>query len=48
MKVVAWSQNLTPEKCREAGVDYASKEDLLRQADFISIHVILSQRERAG
>jgi phosphoglycerate dehydrogenase-like enzyme len=46
MKVLAWSQNLTPEKCQEAGVEYASKEDLLRQADFISIHVILSQRSR--
>jgi phosphoglycerate dehydrogenase-like enzyme len=46
MKVVAWSQNLTPEKCREAGVEYAAKEDLFRQADFVSIHVILSQRSR--
>jgi phosphoglycerate dehydrogenase-like enzyme len=46
MKVIAWSQNLTPEKARETGVDYASKEDLLRRADFISIHVILSQRTR--
>jgi phosphoglycerate dehydrogenase-like enzyme len=46
MKVVAWSQNLTPEKCQEAGVEYASKEDLLRQADFVSIHVVLSQRSR--
>ena len=46
MKVIAWSQNLTPEKCKEAGVDYASKEDLFRQADLISIHVVLSQRSR--
>jgi phosphoglycerate dehydrogenase-like enzyme len=46
MKVIAWSQNLTPEKCKEAGVDYVSKEDLFRQADFITIHVILSQRTR--
>jgi phosphoglycerate dehydrogenase-like enzyme len=46
MKVVAWSQNLTPEKCREAGVDYASKEDLLRQSDFVTIHLILSPRTR--
>ena len=47
MKVIAWSQNLTPEKCQEAGVQYAgSKEDLLRQADFITIHVVLSQRTR--
>jgi D-3-phosphoglycerate dehydrogenase len=46
MKVIAWSQNLTPEKCREAGVEYAAKDDLFRQADFVSIHVILSQRSR--
>src|SRR6266700_2164484 len=46
MKVVAWSQNLTPEKCKEVGVDYVSKDDLFRQADFITIHVILSQRTR--
>jgi D-3-phosphoglycerate dehydrogenase len=46
MKVIAWSQNLTAEKCREAGVEYAAKEDLLRQSDFVSIHVILSQRTR--
>jgi phosphoglycerate dehydrogenase-like enzyme len=46
MKVIAWSQNLTPEKCREAGVEYATKDDLFRQADFVSIHVILSQRSR--
>jgi phosphoglycerate dehydrogenase-like enzyme len=46
MKVIAWSQNLTPEKCKEAGVDYVSKEDLFRQADFVTIHVILSQRTR--
>jgi phosphoglycerate dehydrogenase-like enzyme len=46
MKVVAWSQNLTPEKCQEAGVEYATKENLLRQADFVSIHVVLSQRSR--
>ena len=33
-------------KCREAGVDYASKEDLFRQSDFITIHVVLSPRTR--
>jgi phosphoglycerate dehydrogenase-like enzyme len=46
MKVIAWSQNLTPEKCAEAGVGYVSKDDLFRQADFISIHVVLSARSR--
>jgi D-3-phosphoglycerate dehydrogenase len=46
MKVIAWSQNLTPEKCKEAGVDYASKEEIFRQSDFVTIHVVLSQRTR--
>jgi phosphoglycerate dehydrogenase-like enzyme len=46
MKVIAWSQNLTPEKCQEAGVAYARKEDLFRQADIVSIHLVLSQRSR--
>jgi D-3-phosphoglycerate dehydrogenase len=48
MKVIAWSQNLTPEKCKEVWADYVSKEDLFRQADFITIHVILSQRTRGS
>ena len=46
MKVIAWSQNLTPDKCREAGVDYASKDDLFRRSDFITVHVVLSARTR--
>jgi phosphoglycerate dehydrogenase-like enzyme len=46
MKVVAWSQNLTPEKCKEAGAEYATKDELLRQSDFITIHMVLSQRSR--
>jgi D-3-phosphoglycerate dehydrogenase len=46
MKVIAWSQNLTPDKAKEAGVDYASKEDLFRNADFVSIHYQLSDRSR--
>src|SRR6204780_3540242 len=46
MKVIAWSQNLTPEKCEAAGVGYVSKDDLFRQSDFITIHVVLSQRSR--
>jgi len=46
MKVVAWSQNLTPEKCAEAGVGYASKEELLQQSDFVTIHMVLSPRSK--
>ena len=46
MKVIAWSQNLTPEKAKESGTEYVSKEDLFRNADVISIHVVLSDRTR--
>jgi phosphoglycerate dehydrogenase-like enzyme len=46
MKVIAWSQNLTPEKCAAAGVGYVGKDDLFRQSDFITIHTVLSPRSR--
>lgn len=46
MNVIAWSQNLSPEKSQEAGVTYASKEDLFRTADIVSIHLMLSDRSR--
>ena len=46
MKVIAWSQNLTPERCKEVGVDYVSKDELFKNADFISIHVQLGERNR--
>jgi D-3-phosphoglycerate dehydrogenase len=46
MKVIAWSQNLTPDKAKAAGVEFASREDLFRNADFISIHYQLGERSR--
>ena len=46
MKMIAWSQNLTEEKAKAAGADLVSKEDLFRNADFITIHLVLSDRSR--
>jgi phosphoglycerate dehydrogenase-like enzyme len=46
MHVIAWSQNLTPEKCREAGVEYVGADELFQRADFLSIHLQLSPRTR--
>jgi phosphoglycerate dehydrogenase-like enzyme len=46
MKVIAWSPNLTAEKCKEVGVEYAAKEDLFRHADIVTIHVQLGDRSR--
>ena len=44
MNVIAWSPNLTPEKCKEVGVIYASKEELFTTADVVTIHVVLGPR----
>ncbi len=46
MKVIAWSQNLTPEKAKEGGAEYVSKEDLFKRADILTLHVLLSDRTR--
>jgi phosphoglycerate dehydrogenase-like enzyme len=46
MEVVAWSQNLTPEKAAEAGVRYVPKDELFRVSDAVSIHLVLSDRTR--
>ena len=46
MDVVAWSQNLTPERAAEAGARYVGKEELFSTSDFVSIHVVLSERTR--
>src|ERR1700732_4783091 len=46
MNVIAWSPNLTPERCQEVGVGYATKEELFATADIITIHMVLSDRSR--
>jgi phosphoglycerate dehydrogenase-like enzyme len=46
MSVIAWSQNLSAEKCAAAGVGYIGRDDLFRQSDFITIHLVLSPRTR--
>ena len=39
MEVMAWSENLNLDTCKELGVLPCSKEDILQNSDFISIHV---------
>jgi len=39
MEVMAWSENLNLDKCKELKVLPCSKEDLIQNSDFISIHV---------
>lgn len=44
MQVVAWSENLNLTTANDLGVLPMSKEDLLKSADFISVHVVLGDR----
>jgi phosphoglycerate dehydrogenase-like enzyme len=46
MKLVAWSQNMTPETANAAGASLVSKERLFEQADIVTIHLVLSRRTR--
>ncbi len=46
MKTIAWSQNLTAEKAEQFGTTLVSKEALFRQSDFLSVHLVLSDRSR--
>ncbi len=46
MEVIAWSHNLTEERCAEVGVALVGKEELLSRSDVLSIHLILSERTR--
>src|ERR1700731_69302 len=47
MKVIAWSQNLTEEKTRcVAGATLVDKQTLFREADVVTLHLVLSGRTR--
>jgi phosphoglycerate dehydrogenase-like enzyme len=46
MKVIAWSQNLTKEKACAAGATLVDKQTLFREADVVTVHLVLSGRTR--
>ena len=46
MRVIAWSENLTPQRAAESGVTWVSKRELFEQADILTIHLVLSDRSR--
>jgi phosphoglycerate dehydrogenase-like enzyme len=46
MEVLAWSQNLTADRAADAGARLVTKDELFRQSDIISIHLVLSNRTR--
>jgi phosphoglycerate dehydrogenase-like enzyme len=46
MRVIAWSQNLTTDRAAAAGAELVAKDELFRQADILTIHMVLSERSR--
>jgi phosphoglycerate dehydrogenase-like enzyme len=46
MEVLAWSQNLTAERAKEAGATLVPKDELLARSDIVSIHLVLGERTR--
>jgi phosphoglycerate dehydrogenase-like enzyme len=46
MKVIAWSQKMTAEIAKAAGATLVAREELFREADVLTIHLVLSARTR--
>ena len=44
MQVIAWSENLNLSNANKLGVLPMSKEELLKQSDIVSLHVVLGER----
>jgi phosphoglycerate dehydrogenase-like enzyme len=46
MDVIAWSENLTPDRAQACGARLVSKQELFRGADILTIHLALSERTK--
>jgi phosphoglycerate dehydrogenase-like enzyme len=46
MRVIAWSENLSEERCRECGVTRVERDVLFAESDILTIHMVLSDRTR--
>src|SRR6266446_2154296 len=46
MNVIAWSQNLTKKRAEAEGARLVSKEEIFRESDIVTIHLVLSHRSR--
>jgi phosphoglycerate dehydrogenase-like enzyme len=44
MRIVAWSQNLTPERAEEVGAAWVPKDQLFTISDVVTVHLKLSPR----
>jgi phosphoglycerate dehydrogenase-like enzyme len=46
MRIIAWSENLTAEKAAAMGAEHVRKDELFRQSDVLTIHLVLGRRSR--
>jgi phosphoglycerate dehydrogenase-like enzyme len=46
MHVIAWSEHLDEQRAAAAGALLVTREDLFRQSDILTIHLVLSERTR--
>jgi phosphoglycerate dehydrogenase-like enzyme len=46
MDVIAWSYNLTEERCAELGVTKVDKDELLSSSDVLGVFLVFSERSR--
>jgi phosphoglycerate dehydrogenase-like enzyme len=46
MKVIAWGPTLTPERASKSHATYMLLDDLLKEADVVSIHLALSEQSK--
>jgi phosphoglycerate dehydrogenase-like enzyme len=46
MRVLAWSEHLTPERAAEQGAELVDRAELFRRSDIVSVHLKLSERTR--
>jgi phosphoglycerate dehydrogenase-like enzyme len=46
MRVISWGPTLTPERARQAQATYVSLDQLLREADVVSVHLKLSEQSK--
>jgi phosphoglycerate dehydrogenase-like enzyme len=46
MKIIAWGPTLTPERASRSQVTYMPLDELLKEADVVSVHLVLSDQSR--
>ena len=44
METIAWSPNLTAERAAAAGARFVTKDELFREADIVTVHMVLGKR----